>query len=327
LISGGGIASMSAALRHVFHGMAGDTAAPRPTLVNAACWFSVVEHDSAIMETKTPRMTHRPLNSLFFSIRDPRVGDYSSSLSIVDGVEGGISVSDTSVSSYGRTVLVSTALVILALTVIAQTPTVPAPTAQKPGMAPRPPLLFSEPWKLPPYTGEQTDENMRFTPAVVTNPRIEVKLYGQNASVIRAAVHEERIDLWNGMSSSPVAVTLRDRSNYVDLSGAARLRWIVRTNAIHMLHPVVRLADGRLIVGDRGISTHGEFLTVEVAFEGMRWYGLDPAKVIVLTEVVNPNLRRVDEVGLAMLAPGGGHGIAGSANLSNVELFAYPIPR
>jgi hypothetical protein len=120
---------------------------------------------------------------------------------------------------------------------------------------------------------------------------------------------------------------LRDRRNYVDLTDPARLRWIVRTNAIHLLHPVVKLADGRLIVGDRGITTHGEFLTVEIAFTGMRWYGLDPAKIIVLTEVTNPDLRRVDEVGLAMLLPGGGHGIAGSANLSNVELFAYPVPR
>jgi len=34
------------------------------------------------------------------------------------------------------------------------------------------------------------------------------------------------------------------------------------------------------------------------------------------TEVTNPNLRMVDEVGLAMLSPGGGHGIARSANLS-----------
>src|SRR5688572_25528611 len=223
--------------------------------------------------------------------------------------------------------LTTLALVIAALAVDAQTPPAPAPNTQKPGMAPRPPLLFSEPWRLPPYTGEQTDENMRFTPAVVTNPRIEAKLYGPDARVIRAAVHEERIDLWNGMASSPVAVTLRDRRNYVDLTDAARLRWIVRTNAIHLLHPVVRLADGRLIVGDRGITTHGEFLTVEIAFSGMRWYGLDPKKVVVLTEVTNPDLRRVDEVGVAMLAPGGGHGIAGSANLSNVELFAYPIPR
>src|SRR5688572_14673458 len=224
-------------------------------------------------------------------------------------------------------VLTTIALVMFALAAASQTPPAPAPNTQKPGMTPRPPLLFSEPWKLPPYTGEQTDENMRFTPAVVTNPRVEVKLYGQDAKVIRAAVHEERIDLWNGMAASPVAITLRDRRSYVDLTDAARLRWIVRTNAIHLLHPVVKLADGRLIVGDRGITTHGEFLAVEIAFAGMRWYGLDPIKVVVLTEVTNPDLRKVDEVGLAMLSPGGGHGIAGSANLSTVELFAYPVPR
>ena len=209
----------------------------------------------------------------------------------------------------------------------AQQPVAPAPATQKPGMTPRPPLLFSEPWRLPAHTGEQTDENMRFTPAVVTNPRLEVTLHGPDAAVVRAAVHEERVDLWNGMAASPVAITLRDRRNFVDLTDAARLRWIVRTNAIHPLYPVVRLADGRLIVGDRGITTHGEFLSVEIAFSGMRWYGLDPKKVIVLTEVLNPDLRKVDEVGLVMLAPGGGHGIAGSVNLSMVELFAYPIPR
>ena len=227
----------------------------------------------------------------------------------------------------GRLVLTATALAICACSAVSQTPSVPSADAQKPGMAPRPPLLFSEPWRLPPYKGEQTDENMRFTPAVVTNSHVEAKLYGPDASVIRAAVHEERIDLWNGMASSPVAVTVRDRRNYVDLTGAARLRWILRTNAIHAMHPVVRLADGRFIVGDRGINTYGEFLTVEIAFTGMRWYALDPVKVVVLTEVTNPDLRKVDEVGVAMLSPGGGHGFAGSANLSTVELFAYPTPR
>ena len=215
----------------------------------------------------------------------------------------------------------------LLISTLALTAQAPAPGTQKPGMTPRPPRLYSEPWRLPPHTGEQTDENMRFTPAVVTNPGLEVKLYGQDVAVVRAAVHEERVGLWTGMASSPVAITLRDRKNYMDLTDAARLRWIVRTNAIHLLHPVVRLADGRLIVGDRAISTHGEFLAVEIAFGGMRWYALDPVKVVVGTEVTNPNLGRVDEVGLAMLAPGGGHGIAGSANLSTVELFAYPVSR
>jgi hypothetical protein len=226
-----------------------------------------------------------------------------------------------------RAVLTLACLVISSLAVIAQTRPAPAPGTQKPGMAPRPPLLFSETWKMPPYTGEQTDENTRVTPAVLTNANLEVKLYGPDAKVIRAAVHEERVDLWNGMTASPSAVTLRDRRNFLNLTDAARLRWIVRTNAIHSLNPVVKLADGRLIVGDRSITTHGEFLSLEIAYSGMRWYGLDPNKVIVLTEVVNPDLSKVDEVGLAMLSPGGGHGIAGSANLSNVDLFAYPVPR
>ena len=226
-----------------------------------------------------------------------------------------------------RATLTVICLVVSALVAAAQTKPTPAPGTQKPGMAPRPPLLFSEVWKLPPYSGEQTDENTRVTQAVVTNPNLEVKLYGTDSKVIRAAVHEERFDLWNGMTTSPSAVTLRDRRNFVNLTEAARLRWIVRTNAIHSLNPLVKLADGRLIVGDRTITTGGEFLSLEIAFSGMRWYGLDPARVVVLTEVVNPNLSKVDEVGLAMLSPGGGHGIAGSANLSNVDLFAYPVPR
>lgn len=225
-------------------------------------------------------------------------------------------------------------ILLLALCLVAgisalagQTPATPAPATMKPGMKPRPPLLYGETWKLPVIKGEPNDDNMRFTPAVVTNPNLDVKLYGHDAKVILASVHEERVDLWNGMTTSPAAVTLRDRRNFVDLTEAARLRWIVRTNAIHQIHPVVRLADGRLIVGDRGITTHGEFLTVEIAFSGMRWYTLDPNRVVVLTEVVRPDLSRVDEVGLATLAPGGGHGVTASANFSHVELFAYPVPR
>jgi len=187
--------------------------------------------------------------------------------------------------------------------------------------------MFSEAWQLPPHTGEPNDVNMRVTPAVVTNSNVELKLYGPDASVVRAAEHEGRIDLWTGMATSPVAVMLRDKRSYIDLTDGARLSWIVRTNAIHTLYPVARLADGTHVVGDRPISTHGDFLRIELAFDGLLWYRLDPDKVAVLTEVVDPDLSRVDEVGLATLAPGGGHGIAGSANLSNVELYAHAVPR
>jgi len=223
-------------------------------------------------------------------------------------------------------------LVVLGLTLwasasVAQQAPAGRGQAAAPPPATRPPLVFKEEWREPQYEGERTDVNQRFTPYVVTNDHIEAKLYGTDAQVIRAAQHEGRIDLWTGMSTSPVALTLRDKRNYLDLTGLARLRWIVRTNAIHTLYPVVKLADGALIVGDRGITTNGEFLAVEVAFTGMKWYTLDPKTVVVRLEVTSPNLSKVDEVGLASLAPAGGHGIAGSANFSTVELFAKTTPR
>jgi hypothetical protein len=197
----------------------------------------------------------------------------------------------------------------------------------QPAQAGRPPLLFKEEWRLPRHDGAATDENMRFTPEAVTNERIEARLYGPAASVIRAAEHEGRVDLWTGLATSPVAVTLRDKRNYIDLTGLARLRWMVRTSSIHTLYPVVKLADGTYIAGNRGISTDGEFVQVEIVFGGMRWFKLDPEKVVVTSEVKTPDLTRVDEVGVVTLAPGGGHGVAGSANLSTVELFAKPVPR
>ena len=150
----------------------------------------------------------------------------------------------------------------------------------QPAQAVRPPLLFKEEWRVPRHEGAATDENMRFTPEVVTNDRIEAKLYGPAASVIRAAEHEGRVDLWTGLATSPVAVTLRDKRNYIDLTGLARLRWMVRTSSIHTLYPAVKLADGTYIAGNRGISTDGEFVQVEIVFGGTRWFTLDPQTAV-----------------------------------------------
>src|SRR5438034_9610726 len=77
--------------------------------------------------------------------------------------------------------------------------------AVAPPAATRPPLLFKEEWRLPPHQGAPTDENMRFTPSVAANERLEAKVYGPSASVVRAAEHEGRIDLWTGLATSPVA--------------------------------------------------------------------------------------------------------------------------
>jgi hypothetical protein len=205
----------------------------------------------------------------------------------------------------------------------------PAQTPQAPPRM-RPDLLFREEWRLPKHDGPPTNDNRRVTPEVVTNPRLELKVYGLDAKAVMAWEHDGRVDLWTGMATSPIAITLRDRQNYMDLTGLARVRWIVRTEALHVIYPVVKLPDGTLLAGNRAITTDGDFLQVELALAGfgrLRWYRLDPDRVVTTTEVRDPDLSRVDEVGFVNLATGGGHGRAGWSNLSTVEVYARPVPR
>ena len=177
---------------------------------------------------------------------------------------------------FSITILMAAGFAAVTGNAFAQRAPAAAPTLGQTEVA-RPALLFREEWKRPPHQGAPNDENQRITPAVVGNTQLEMKAYGRDAQAILAAEHEGRFDLWTGLTKSPVAVTLRDKSSYIDLTGLARLRWIVRTSSIHTLYPVVRLADGTYLAGNRGISTDGEFLQVEVAFGGsMRWYKLVP---------------------------------------------------
>lgn len=202
-----------------------------------------------------------------------------------------------------------------------------APAAAAAAPATVPALMFKEIWKQPPYTGTLNDENRRVTQAAVTNPQLELKLYGAAVKEVGVYEHEGRFDLWTGMSTSPVALMLRDKGNLIDLTGLARLRATVRTQSLHLLYPALKLADGTYVAGSRGVNTEGNFIHTEIAFNGQRWFKLDPEKLVTTVEVMNPDLSKVDEVGFVDLMPSGGHGNAGWANVSTVELYAKPVKR
>ena len=106
-------------------------------------------------------------------------------------------------------------------------------------------------------------------------------------------------DLWNGFTTSPVALTLRHKGAYLDLTGLTRMRWRTRTENLHVLHPVVKLADGTLLVGSQTFQSPqrrmvgangftGDFVVSEVTFDDQRWFELDPEKVVVKLEVEQP---------------------------------------
>src|SRR5215471_13067000 len=156
-----------------------------------------------------------------------------------------------------------------------------------------PPLLFREIWQQPPHSGPLNDENRRITPQALTNQDLELRLYGPDARNIQVTEHNGIPDLWTGFTTSPVALTLRHKNAYMDLTGLTRVRWRTRTENLHVLHPVVKLADGSLLVGSQTFSSpqrpmtgtmaySGNFVVSEVTFDEQRWFQLDAAKVVVM---------------------------------------------
>jgi hypothetical protein len=207
-------------------------------------------------------------------------------------------------------------------------------TAAQQAQDTNPPLLFAEKFQQVPAavgvpTSPRRSQNQYWLAGqtAVTNPNVELKLYGADAKNITVYLHEGRTDLWTGLTASPVAVLLKHRRSFIDLTGLARVRAILRTGNLHQLHPALRLADGTLVAGHQVIDTDGQFVQVEVSFGNQRWYVIEPDTLGVKGLAMKVDLARVDEVGFVDLAPAGGHGSSGWANISWIEVYAKAVPR
>jgi hypothetical protein len=244
----------------------------------------------------------------------------------------------------------------------------PQPAAAAPSL---PPLFLKEEWRQrarPSDAPANFVPEGGVTPAAVTNAALELKIYDPNAAsvavyrdkpptrsnprdwggpscvqlagynqaappqTVAAGQSTDPPNLWTGVCQTPIAVTLRDRSRYVDLTGLARIRWVTRTSGFHVVRPVVKLADGSWFVGDyaEGAPSANStlFLQSEFAVASVRWLPLDIAHVVTTGQAwAKPDLSKVDEVGFADLLPGSGHGWGGFVNLGRVEVYGRPVER
>lgn len=234
--------------------------------------------------------------------------------------------------------LAATAAAILASAAYAAAPPAPgaAPRAG-PTQQPLPPLFLKEA-----FARKAADRGqLPIEASNVSSPNLELKVYGADAKNLTISgtpgSPTDVVNLWSGLSTEPVAATLRDKANYVDLSGRAKIRWLVRTSGFHVVRPVVKLADGTMLVGDHADASTTLFNTGEFAIADVRWIKLDPAKVVTkgtygpsgqaASWVENPDLTRVDEVGFADLMPGSGHGSGGWVNVGAIEVYGAPVKR
>jgi len=235
-----------------------------------------------------------------------------------------------------RRILLSSLFAVVAMLTagvsFAQQPTAPgaaAPPGRGGGPARgRPPLFFKEEWKQTEKGGEHP-----VTPAeALSNPNLDLRLYGPTAKefLMTGSAGDENnpTHLWTGMCTSPCAATLRDKANMVDLSGLARIKWNTKVSGVHQVRPLIKLADGTFLVGDKADGSSTDWLWSEISFAEVKWLRVDLATGVTKgTFVANPDLTKVDEVGYIDLMPGSGHGAGGWSDVAQIEVYGRPVAR
>ena len=204
------------------------------------------------------------------------------------------------------------------------------------------PLAFKVEWVRP---RSQEDTKVRYTPVQenVSDPNVEMKFYGAAAKQILTTgapgSDVTPYGVWTGTAEGPFAVTFKMKNNYVDLTGLANIRWFTKTSGFHVVRPVVKLANGTLMVADLAFSSVPKLGLSEFSLTNARWIKLDPDRVVTVNSgpaaanpnneiwVPNPDLSKVDEIGFADLMPGSGHGTGGYIQLGTIEVYGKSVPR
>ena len=192
---------------------------------------------------------------------------------------------------------------------------------------PRVPLFLKEEWKTVPGGGEHG-----VTQEQVGNPNLELKLYGLASSRVQVLGNvndpSNPPHVWTGLSDAPVIVALRDKNNFADLTGLARIRWVTKVSGLHKIHPAIKLANGTWLVGDYADGSTVDWHESEFSIEQVRWLRIDSNKVLAHGNFVEkPDLSKVDEIGFADLIPGSGHGPGGWADVASIEVYGKSVPR
>jgi len=190
------------------------------------------------------------------------------------------------------------------------------------GPAPQPaPLFFKETWKD--FSG-----NVPMKQEFVTNPDLELNIYGAGTEDFHITNEGNVPHIWTGLCASSCALTLSSKENFVDLTGKARIRWYMKTSGFHEIRPVVKLADGTWLIGDHTDANTFDYQESEFYLAQVRWLKLDMPKVQTKGTLLDKvDLSKVDAVGFADLTPGSGHGTGGYSDVGWIEVYGKPVKR
>ena len=191
----------------------------------------------------------------------------------------------------------------------------------------RPPLFLREDFNNEP-------EETPITQASIQGKNTSFSLYGPGKDGVAKSHHASPKDdpsyVWLGSCLTPCAFTLRDTTQYVDLTGLAKIHWRTKQTGFHQLRLVLKLADGTLLVSDYFEGGSNDWRATEVSISDIRWRKLDPKVINDTAWVDKPDLSKVDEIGWTDLAVGSGHGTGGAVGSSRIdwiEVYGMPVKR
>lgn len=186
----------------------------------------------------------------------------------------------------------------------------------------RPGLLFREDWKAIPAEIPLSQKH-------VNNPSLLVQLYGAGKDSIKKSHHNKPVDdpyyVWSGLCTGNWMVTLKHKTNNIDLTGFAKIKWRTKQFGFRHLHIVLKLADETWLISDRFDSDSKDWRVKEFNMQDIKWHNFDATGIVETGMAKNPDISNVEEIGFTDLMPGGKS--AACSRIDWIEVYANPVKR
>ena len=166
----------------------------------------------------------------------------------------------------------------------------------------RPSIFFREDWKETPAAIPVTQDHL-------ANDQLLLNLYGVGQDSIKKSHHDHPIDdpyyVWSGLCKGNWAMTLESKNSNVDLTGYAKVIWRSKQSGLRNLHLILKLANGIWLISDQYDSPSKDWRICEFNIMDIKWYALDIKEIYEKSQVENPDLSNVVEIGFTDLMIGG----------------------
>ncbi len=186
----------------------------------------------------------------------------------------------------------------------------------------RPELFFREDWK-------ETPAEIPLSQKHVNNPDLLVQLYGPGQDSLKKSHHPQPVDdpyyVWSGLCLGNWMVTLKHKTQNVDLTEFAKIRWRSKQFGLRQLRITLKLADGTWLISDLSSGPSKDWNIDEFNLQDVEWHKLDINHIVEVGVAKNPNLSNVEEIGFTDLMPGGQS--AACSRLDWIEVDGKPVKR